>query len=134
MKQAVKQVIVVRKDLKMRAGKAMAQACHASTAILLNEMSYDINNKKTHLELTIKNEDPLAIWLEDKFTKVVVSVDDLQELYDVYNAAKRAKLRTVMITDAGLTEFNGIPTETCIAIGPNFATEIDKITGSLKLL
>jgi PTH2 family peptidyl-tRNA hydrolase len=36
--------------------------------------------------------------------------------------------------DAGLTEFNGVPTKTCIAIGPNWSDEIDEITGHLKLL
>lgn len=36
--------------------------------------------------------------------------------------------------DAGLTEFKGIPTKTCIAIGPADSNEINKISGHLKLL
>ncbi len=39
-----------------------------------------------------------------------------------------------LIIDAGLTEFGGVPTRTCIAIGPNWSDEIDEITGHLKLL
>jgi peptidyl-tRNA hydrolase len=29
--------------------------------------------------------------------------------------------------------FNGVPTKTCIGIGPNESEEIDKVTGHLKL-
>ena len=39
-----------------------------------------------------------------------------------------------MIVDAGLTEFNGVPTKTCIAIGPANPDDIDEITKHLKLL
>ena len=49
-------------------------------------------------------------------------------------AAQESKLPCSLITDAGLTEFNGVPTNTCIAIGPWDPAEIDKITGHLKLL
>jgi PTH2 family peptidyl-tRNA hydrolase len=34
----------------------------------------------------------------------------------------------------GKTEFNGVPTKTCLGIGPAKAEKIDKITGDLKLL
>ena len=40
----------------------------------------------------------------------------------------------VLITDAGLTEFHGVPTNTCLGIGPYEAEEIDKFTGNLPLL
>tara|TARA_Y100000310_G_C20530244_1_gene738066 strand:- start:128 stop:259 length:132 start_codon:yes stop_codon:yes gene_type:complete len=33
-----------------------------------------------------------------------------------------------MITDAGNTEFGGIPTNTAVAVGPAKSDEIDKIT------
>jgi len=39
-----------------------------------------------------------------------------------------------VIVDSGLTEFHGVKTKTCLAIGPNKKEDIDKITGSLKLL
>jgi PTH2 family peptidyl-tRNA hydrolase len=43
-------------------------------------------------------------------------------------------LPVVLIEDAGLTMFNGVKTKTCLAIGPAKDSEIDEITGSLKLL
>jgi PTH2 family peptidyl-tRNA hydrolase len=35
--------------------------------------------------------------------------------------------------DAGKTEFNGVPTLTCIAIGPEYEDIINPITGQLEL-
>ena len=46
---------------------------------------------------------------------------------------KEGKFTFTEIEDEGRTEFKGIPTKTCIAIGPNKAKEIDKITGHLPL-
>ena len=39
-----------------------------------------------------------------------------------------------MIVDAGLTEFGGIPTKTCVALGPYDADSIDLITGKYPLM
>ena len=44
-----------------------------------------------------------------------------------------AGLTVSLITDAGATEFGGVPTNTCLAIGPHQAEKIDKITSHLKL-
>ena len=38
------------------------------------------------------------------------------------------------VIDEGITMFNGVKTFTCIGIGPYYSEEIDKFTGSLKLL
>jgi len=43
------------------------------------------------------------------------------------------KLETHLITDNGTTEFNSVPTNTCIAIGPDYSDKIDMITKHLKL-
>jgi PTH2 family peptidyl-tRNA hydrolase len=76
----------------------------------------------------------LGQWLEGRFTKVCVSVDSEQELIDIYEQAKSAGLLCSIITDAGLTEFNGVPTKTAVAIGPAYPEEVDPITRHLKLL
>ena len=73
-------------------------------------------------------------WINGKFTKVCVSVDSLDELNAVYEKAKSEGISCALITDAGLTEFNGVPTVTCCAIGPAWSTDVDPITGHLKLL
>lgn len=124
----VKQVIVIRKDLKMRRGKEIAQGSHASLAWLSNRLrNYLTNNSKPKFN---KEE---TEWLLGPFTKVCLRVETEEELIDVYKNAKSAGLNAELITDSGKTEFGGVPTKTCCAIGPNKALDIDEITGELKL-
>jgi PTH2 family peptidyl-tRNA hydrolase len=73
-------------------------------------------------------------WLSGLFTKIVVSVDSEVELLKIYTMAKVSGLLCSLIQDAGNTEFHGVPTYTCCAIGPDEEEKIDKITGNLKLL
>jgi len=125
----------MRKDLNMRKGKMVAQGAHASMAAVLNRMVI-LSHKKEIQEKTLILESgtPMESWINGLFTKVCVSVDSESELIEIYEKAKDAGLIASIITDAGLTEFNGVPTKTCIAIGPNWSEEINEITGHLKLL
>jgi len=125
-----KQVIVVRKDLNMRKGKIAAQASHASLGAILN---YQVNTEQDMMMLNIDHP-PVKEWLNGRFTKVCVSVDSEEELIDIYMKAMHNKVNVKLIKDAGLTEFGGVPTYTCLAIGPDYPENIDKITGHLKLL
>lgn len=125
-----KQVIVVRKDLNMRKGKIAAQASHASLGAILN---YGGKIYEGTLNLTIEKQ-AVKEWLDGRFTKVCVSVDSEEELIDIYMKAMHNKVNVKLIKDAGLTEFGGVPTYTCLAIGPDYPENIDPITGHLKLL
>ena len=125
-----KQVIVMRKDLNMRKGKIAAQSSHASLGAILN---YGGKIHEETLTLTIDNY-AVREWLEGRFTKVCVSVDSEEELIDIYMKAMLHNVNVKLIKDAGLTEFGGIPTYTCLAIGPDYPDKIDPITGHLKLL
>jgi PTH2 family peptidyl-tRNA hydrolase len=126
----IKQVIVIRRDLKMRRGKESAQIAHASMKFLLDAVVIAID-KKICVQDYLTEE--ALIWLNDIFTKVVVSVNSLEELQDIEAKAINAGLMVKTIIDVGKTEFHGESTMTCIAIGPNYADEIDKVTGHLKL-
>ncbi|MBK7398941.1 MAG: peptidyl-tRNA hydrolase [Myxococcales bacterium] len=55
------------------------------------------------------------------------------ELVEVFTRARAAGLPAHLIRDAGRTEFGGVPTLTCCAIGPADAAAIDAITGNLTL-
>lgn len=124
-----KQVIILRKDLNMRKGKMVAQGAHASMAAIL-EMGIKINDRF--------NIDPMPQatkeWLNGQFTKICVSVNSEQELLDLYNKAKNMGIPCSLIQDAGHTEFNGVPTYTAVAIGPDYSDIIDTITKHLPLL
>lgn len=139
--KTIKQVIVMRNDLNMRKGKMIAQGSHASMAFLTSKAKFRLFSEKPMLaqNYSFINEilsNPLEVqeWMEDGFTKVCVRCESEEELVELYNKSKEAKLNVELITDSGLTEFAGVPTKTCIAIGPNKNEEIDKITGHLKLL
>lgn len=135
MEKISKQVIVMRKDLNMRKGKMVAQGAHASMKAVLDLGSYSPNESGGD-EFTIYIDRNTAIdnWLSGAFTKICVSVDSEEELLAVYEQAKNAGLPVGLIKDSGLTEFNGVPTLTCCAIGPGWAEDIDKVTNNLKLL
>lgn len=132
-----KQVIVVRKDLKMRKGKICAQVAHASMAILTSYAkikSLDVlDESKLYMFSTIIDEE-LKAWLNSSFKKIVVSIDSEEKMFELYNKARDFNIPTYIITDSGLTEFHGKPTNTCIAIGPANENRVDAITGDLKLL
>ncbi len=134
MNSAPKQVIVVRKDLNMRKGKIAAQVAHASMAVLLDAMNRQVRDYEIRLTATFPHNSALCQWLLGKFTKICVSVDSEQELLDIYKQAQDNNLLCSLIQDAGLTEFGGVPTYTCVAIGPDFPEKIDILTGKLKLL
>jgi len=150
MDKHAKQVIVMRADLGMRKGKMIAQGSHASLGVILGMMrnydpSTDSDNYsqyttmaelESYMEkrLTIDKLSPLDEWINGIFTKICVRVDSEEELLKIESEAKDAGLPVKLITDSGLTEFNGVPTNTCLAIGPAWSDDIDKITGNLKLL
>lgn len=126
-----KQVIVMRADLGMRKGKMIAQGAHASVAFLTNKIRPAV---APGLFGPITMTEAEEAWATGSFVKVCVRVDSEEELLDVVRRAQEAGLTVQLIQDAGRTEFGGVPTYTCAAIGPNWGDEIDVITGELKLL
>jgi PTH2 family peptidyl-tRNA hydrolase len=126
-----KQVIVMRKDLNMRKGKMIAQGAHASMKVLLDRGAASADGETYTFTLT----DAMHPWIvTGRFAKVTVGVTSEAELDDVVARARAADLPVALIVDSGKTEFHGVPTKTCCAIGPAWADEIDAITGALTLL
>ena len=125
----------MRKDLNMRRGKQIAQGAHASMKVFLDKMT---THHSPSAGLHYGHVSPLGTdeleWIDGAFTKICVSVNSEAELIGIYESAKLAGLNCSLIQDAGHTEFNGVPTYTCCAIGPNEASKIDVITGGLQLL
>ena len=128
-----KQVIVMRKDLNMRKGKMIAQGSHASLKVFFDWGEWHDFEDRDFYQIKGMTKD-MKDWIDGRFTKIVVSCDSEQELDELYKQAKEKGLPCSMIVDAGLTEFNGVPTKTCIAIGPANPDNIDEITKHLKLL
>ena len=145
-----KQVIVVRHDLikgekAVRRGKMMAQVAHASLASLLKFFNKEkietipggyLEPKQEYFRYHVSfgMDTVLADWLEGKFTKVVVYVPGEKELRELDEKLNDTYIPHALITDAGLTEFKGVPTVTCLGIGPGKCEDIDKFTKELPLL
>ena len=112
----MKQVMIVRTELKMGKGKIAAQCCHGSIG------SY----KKASSEKIRK-------WETTGYAKVVLKVKTLEELSELKKQADINKVPNYLVVDAGRTQ---IPTSsvTVLALGPDEDEIIDKITGDLKLL
>ncbi|MBN1385406.1 peptidyl-tRNA hydrolase [Candidatus Woesearchaeota archaeon] len=111
-----KQVILVRKDLRLPKGKLAAQVAHASV-----ESAYRVS------------EDKFSTWQSEGSKKVVLYVADLKELLGYQQLAKQEKLVASIITDAGRTVI-APGTVTCLGIGPDEEEKIDKVTGKLKMV
>jgi PTH2 family peptidyl-tRNA hydrolase len=120
-----KQVLVVRNDLNMRKGKMVAQGAHASIMVLVHRLCGETTGSKDYA---------IQEWLSDGMTKICVRVDSEAELLEIAKQAEDAGLTVHVITDAGHTEFGGVPTRTCLAIGPDEEEKINAVTGKLKLL
>lgn len=135
-----KQVIVMRTDLNMRRGKQMAQAAHSSLKVFLDRMIYSYANNdgtqefRTHFTPAMLE---WCNWSEGKpgFTKIVVGCDGGEpELREIEKKANELGIPNAIMIDNGCTEFHGVKTATCIAIGPDDAEKIDQITKNYKLL
>ncbi|MDJ0704879.1 MAG: aminoacyl-tRNA hydrolase [Leptolyngbyaceae cyanobacterium MO_188.B28] len=127
----IKQVILIRKDLKMRRGKEVAQGSHASMAFLIEQIRSSLTESSAdsipiHLNAHEKE------WIATGMAKVCLRVNSESELLDYHRQAQALGLTSHLITDSGRTEFSGVPTLTACAIGPNDAESIDSVTGALS--
>ncbi len=130
----IRQTIVVRKDLNMRKGKMCSQVSHASMLSLLNFMEKIDKGDSIQLKFEYLKKSTIGEWLEGSFTKICLGCNSEEELDALYNKALELGLPVVMIVDNGLTEFNGVKTKTCIAIGVSNKEDIDKVTSHLSPL
>ena len=114
-----KLVVLVRTDLDMGKGKIAAQVGHASVECALRAEK--------------KDKRAFDIWMNGGQKKVVLKVSNRDEMVRYMSEAKSRGLYACMITDAGRTEVEP-GTNTCVGIGPAPGSEIDRVTGGLKML
>lgn len=115
----LKQVILVRTDIKMGKGKLAAQVAHASIQCFY---------------ITLSKKPGIAHqWIKEGQKKVVLKVPDYRSALDRYEKAVRNGIIACIVYDAGHTQLEP-GTLTTVGIGPDKEELIDYITGDLKLM
>jgi len=130
--EPIKQVIVMRAKytkengeiFSIRKGKMIAQGAHAAMSFLTKQVYYGKDIELSDVELE---------WMMSDFRKICLVVNSEEELLEIHKKALAKGLTSHLVLDNGVTEFKGVKTYTCLAIGPDFASEIDPITKELKL-
>ena len=136
-----KQMIVVRRDLKMRKGKIAAQAGHACVEAVLMALAKEnrlqdvklVEDRWVTVSEGEQGPSTLTDWFQYGMAKVCVYVDGEEALLELAKKAREAGILCALIQDAGMTEFHGQPTYTGRALGPLETEKADGITGGLPL-
>lgn len=115
----LKMVLVVRTDLKMTKGKIGAQCAHAALACY--RQSSELKPKITRS------------WVRWGQAKVALQVKTETELFELKRQALERGIVACVIRDAGRTQI-AAGSATVLGIGPAPKSEIDRVTGHLKLL
>lgn len=114
-----KLALIVRADLKLSKGKAAAQCAHA--AIQCYQQAFV-------LQPVILKE-----WLATGQPKIVLRINDLDELNAILRQCSGAGIIAETIRDAGRTQVVA-GTITVLGVGPHYESDIDSIVKHLKLL
>lgn len=131
---AIKQVLVVRTDLKMSRGKSGSQCGHGATKGFFDRGTFiETPGLETPYELRIPCTRQMYEWVNGIFTKVCVAVASEEDMLEIKAKAEAAGIMTALIEDNGLTCFHGEKTSTVLALGPDDPEILDPITGHLPL-
>ena len=115
----MKQVIVVRSDIRMGKGKLAAQVAHASVSATEEAMK--------------RNPGWYNRWKEEGQAKIVVRVGSEGELRQLLRKAEETRLPAALVQDRGLTQLDP-GTTTSLGLGPAPDDLLDRLTGNLRLL
>lgn len=117
-----KLALVVRGDLKMSKGKTAAQCAHAAV------MCYQTASQGSEAQHAI-----LQHWCRMGQPKIVLRVDNYEQLSGLKTQAEQASVVASMVRDAGRTQLEA-GTATVLGLGPATAADVDKLVAHLKLL
>ncbi|XP_017040208.1 peptidyl-tRNA hydrolase 2, mitochondrial [Drosophila ficusphila] len=120
--KSTKLALVVRTDLKMSKGKTAAQCAHAAI------MCYQGSEQGTKLQKAI-----LQRWCRLGQPKIVLRVDNFEQLSSLELQAQQANVVSALVRDAGRTQLES-GTATVLGLGPAPAEDLDKLVAHLKLL
>ena len=115
-----KMVFVVNVELKMSTGKIAAQVGHATLGLY------------KYLQSQQDQRAGLEKWEERGSKKIVLRGNDVRHMLDLKKKAYELHIANIMVHDAGKTEVEPGSLTVFALFGKN--EDVDKVTGSLKLL
>lgn len=119
----------MRKDLQLSKGQMVAQGAHASVAFLTNKMKANLSNPEALWWVNLSQAE--KEWVYGTFFKVCLAVNSEKELLDIGHQAVTIGLNVKYIQENDQFKES---TFTCLAIGPDYSSQIDPVTKHLKLL
>jgi peptidyl-tRNA hydrolase len=129
MTDGLKQVILVRRDLKMKKSHVASLVAKASTEFFL---ANDESARGDTLSVRLTPEE--TDWINSGSIRIVLGVGSETSLRNLTLKAELAGLQCYPV-DGKIFDDDEGPVETlCVAIGPDESSKIDEITGNLKLL
>lgn len=133
MPSDLKQVILVRRDLKMRRASIAALVAKASSEFFL-----DNNESERSDKLSVNLTPQESEWITSGSTRIVLGVTSENALKSLVFKAELAGLSCYPITSRSPVDkeegLDGLSETLCVAIGPDDSDKIDEVTGNLKLL
>ncbi|KAK4228381.1 peptidyl-tRNA hydrolase 2 [Podospora fimiseda] len=123
-----KLVLVVRTDLGMTKGKIAAQAGHATLACYKS-----LSREATKKGPSSRAAQILKQWEKRGQAKIAVQIKSEDEILSLQGIARSLGITAEVIADAGRTQIES-GSLTVLGVGPAPKSEVDKVTGGLKLL
>jgi len=128
MADGLKQVILVRQDLKMKKSQVASLVAKASTEFFLVN---DESERGDTLSVRLTPEE--TDWINSGSIRVVLGVGSETTLRSLAFKAELAGLQCYPVNGKIFEEEGRVET-LCVAIGPDESRKIDEITKNLKLL
>ena len=122
----VKQVIVIRKDLRLRKNKLVSLAIRATMQFIL-----DNNESDRPDELQVKLSQQEVQWLNDSFDNDVFGISSQDALSDMVLKAEFNGINVYSIFEKSKKSDEG-PQLICAAFGPDEEDQISQVVGNLK--
>ncbi|WIA10058.1 hypothetical protein OEZ85_010268 [Tetradesmus obliquus] len=118
-REELKMVLCVNHSLGMGKGKIGAQCAHAAVGVIGKYRK--------------ANEALFRMWERHGQPKIALKIQDEQHMAELAHKALQSGLPCYIVHDAGRTQI-AAGSQTVLAIGPGYKSDIDRITGGLSLL
>lgn len=130
MARLLKQVIVVRRDLRLKKASIAALVAKASSKFIFDN---DFSERGDVLQVDLTQQE--AEWIAGPATRIVLGVTSESALKQLIFKAELEGLSCYTVTNSHQEDSDAVLDELlCVAIGPDDAEKIDQITGNLKLI